>query len=66
MKRILSACLEQTQRFESEGDYQTYLKGLERKKIQYKILDKVSQPGGFITVKLIRDYNNYPVGEYMN
>lgn len=66
MKRILSACLEQTQRFETEGDYQTYIKGLERKSVKYKIMENQTGADNSITAKMIRDYNGYPVGDYLN
>jgi predicted amino acid dehydrogenase len=29
MKRVISACLEQTQKFETESDYENFIKGLE-------------------------------------
>lgn len=64
MKRILSACIEQTQRFESERDYQIFISGMERKRTKYKILEKDVQQD-IIVVKLLREYNNYPVGDYL-
>jgi len=64
MKRILSACLEQTQRFECEADLQTWLKGLERKRTAYQILSREAQPDGSVIVQLKRAYNNYKTGDY--
>jgi dsRNA-specific ribonuclease len=66
MKRVISACLEQTQKFETESDYQTYIKGLERKHIKYKIVDKQARSDSTVTVKIVRDYNDYPVGDYLD
>jgi hypothetical protein len=66
MKRIISACLEQTQKFETDGDYQTYIKGLERKRIKYKIVDKQVESDNTVIVKVKRDYSNYPVGDYLD
>lgn len=66
MKRIISACLEQTQKFESEDSYQAHINSLERKRIKYKIIDKQTQPDNTIIVKLIRDYGEYFVGDYLN
>ena len=40
MKRIVSACLQQTQRFESEADCQSYLRTLQRKHIKHKLLKR--------------------------
>jgi hypothetical protein len=66
MKRIISACLEQTQKFETDADYQTYIKGLERKRIKYKIVDKQVESDNTVIVKVKRDYSNYPVGDYLD
>lgn len=64
MKRIISACLEQTQKFETEDDYQIFIKGLERKRVKYKIINKQIQSDNTVMVKIIRDYNHYPIGDY--
>lgn len=66
MKRIISACIEQTQRFETEADYQTYIRGLERKHVKYKIVDKETQSENSIIIKVKRDYNSYPIGDYLD
>lgn len=66
MKRILSACMEQTQRFETEADLKTYLKGLDRKRTAYKILSQTSQPDGSIIVELKKSYNSYSTGDYFD
>jgi hypothetical protein len=66
MKRIIGACLEQTQKFEPDGDYQTYIRGLERKSVKYKIVDKQAGSDNIGTVKIKRDYNNFPAGGYLD
>ena len=66
MKRIISACLEQTQRFESEISYQAYIESLERKRIKYKIIDKQIQSDNTVVIKIIRDYNSDPVDGYLD
>ncbi|MDR0924273.1 MAG: protein pyrBI [Hungatella sp.] len=66
MKRIISACLEQTQRFESEISYQAYIESLECKRIKYKIIDKQIQSDNTVVIKIIRDYNSYPVDGYLD
>lgn len=66
MKRIISACLEQTQRFQTERDYQTYISGLERKRVKYKVIDKQIQPDNTVSIKIKPNYNNYPVGDYLD
>ncbi|MBU9727448.1 hypothetical protein [Diplocloster modestus] len=66
MKRIISACLEQTQKFESLEEFEAYQNSLDRKHIKYKIVDKQEQPGHSVSIKIIRSYNDYPVGNYMD
>lgn len=66
MKRVISACLEQTQKFETDRDFQTYLSDLDRNKVKYKIVDKQVGSDSTVTVKLIREYNDYSVGDYMD
>ena len=66
MKRIIGACLEQTQKFETEGDYQTFIRGLERKRSRYKILDKQLRSDNTVQVQLLRESSNYSVGDYLD
>lgn len=66
MKRVISACIEQTNKFESEKDYETYIRGLNRKHVKYKIVDKEIQSDKSLIVKVIRDYGNYPIGDYVS
>lgn len=65
MKRILEACLEQTIKFEPKEDYEKYKKDLERKSTKYTIIEEIENYES-ITVKLKKQYNGYPCGNYMN
>lgn len=65
MKRILEACLEQTIKFEPKEDYEKYKKDLERKSTKYTIIEEIENHEN-ITVKLKKQYNGYPCGNYMN
>ncbi len=65
MKRILEACLEQTIKFEPKEDYEKYKKDLERKSTKYTIIEEIENHES-ITVKLKKQYNCYPCGNYMN
>ncbi len=65
MKRILEACLEQTIKFEPKEDYEKYKKDLERKSTKYTIIEEIENHES-ITVKLKKQYNGYPCGNYMN
>lgn len=65
MKRILEACLEQAIKFEPKEDYEKYKKDLERKSTKYTIIEEIENHE-IITVKLKKQYNGYPCGNYMN
>ena len=79
MKRVKEACICQTLHFmlkEDVGhDYavslvkqevEQYKKGMDRKHMQYKILEETEQPDGSIMVKVIKQYNSSPVGDYLS
>lgn len=78
MKRIQSACLEQTIRFAMKDDipreearqmvqaeYRHYLEQMDRNRTGYKVLEELPQTDGSLTVRLKRQYNNYDVGDYL-
>ena len=65
MKRILSACVEQIQRFESSSDCDTYLRTLNRKHVKYNILSQSRDEQGMVTLHIKREYNGYPTGDYL-
>lgn len=79
MKRVKAACICQTLHFmlkEDVGhDYAVklveeevaqYKRILERNHTQYKIVEKAEQPDGSIILKVIKQYNSSPVGDYLN
>ena len=79
MKRVKAACICQTLHFmlkEDVGhDYavslvkrevEQYKNGLEHNHIQYKIVDESHQADGSIMVKVIKQYNSSPVGNYLD
>lgn len=78
MKRIQSACLEQTIRFVMKDDipreearqmvqaeYRHYLEQMDRNRTGYKVLEELPQTDGSLIVRLKRQYNNYDVGDYL-
>ena len=78
MKRIKSACLCQTIHFrlkedvdqelavrEVQAEYDAYIHQLERKRIPYHLVSRETQPDGSILVRILRQYNTYPTGEYL-
>ena len=75
MKRIKAACLEQTLHFYNpdstsfrtpEYEYKAYLKRLERSNTAYKIISEEKQEDGSLIIKLKKQYNDYPYGEYLD
>lgn len=78
MKRIQSACLNQTVHFqlkdgipheaavrEVQAEYQNYKSSLERSRTQYRILEELPQPDGSIIIKVKKQYLDYSVGDYL-
>lgn len=79
MKRVKAACICQTLHFMLKEDvghdyaiqlvkeeYENYKKGMDQNKTQYKILEEDVQSDDSIVVKLIKQYNTSPIGEYLN
>lgn len=79
MKRVKAACICQTLHFMLkeeiaheqavkiiEQEVEQYLKSLERNRTQYKIVDKSVQPDGSVIMKVIKQYNASPVGDYLD
>ncbi len=79
MKRIKSACICQTLHFMLKEDIDHehavklvhdevagYKKQLERNRTQHKIVEETVQPDGSVIIKIIKQYNQSPVGDYLN
>lgn len=79
MKRIKAACICQTLHFmqkedvahdwavkQVEQDVENYKRTLERNRIRYKIVEQIAQPDGSVIMKVIKQYNASPVGDYLN
>lgn len=79
MKRVKAACICQTLHFMLKEDldpsfaarqvrdeYEHYKKNLERNRTLYKIVEEAVQPDGSIVVKVIKQYNASPVGNYLD
>jgi len=79
MKRVKAACICQTLHFmlREDAEYswavqqvaqevEQYKRNLERNRTQYKILEEAVQPDGAIMVKVIKQYNTSPVGNYLD
>ncbi len=79
MKRVKAACICQTLHFmlkEDVGhDYavslvrqevEQYKRGLERNQTRYKIVEETEQPDGSVMMKIVKQYNSSPVGNYLD
>lgn len=79
MKRIIAACLMQTICFQPKSafpsdfnkqqtkkEYSEYKKLMERYGTKYQILEEVEKPDGSIVVKLKKQNNGQPLGEYFD
>lgn len=79
MKRIKAACICQTLHFtlkeDTPRDYaiklcrddvEHYKKMLDRNRTLYKIVEETEQSDGSIIIKVIKQYNNSPVGDYLD
>ena len=79
MKRVKAACICQTLHFQLKEDVEHnyavklvreevahYKATMERNKTKYRILEELPQEDGSIIVKVIKQYNACPVGDYLN
>lgn len=78
MKRVKAACITQTLHFMLKEDagreyakkmvqeeVRKYKAGLDRNKVQYKILSETEQEDGSVMIEIKKQYNTSPVGEYL-
>lgn len=79
MKRIQSACLHQTFHFQLKEDLPRaeaeaavrqevacYKAGLTRRNVKFQVEEERALPDGSILLKLRKQYNAYPCGEYLS
>jgi hypothetical protein len=66
MKRVIGACVEQTQKFETEKDLERYINSLARKRVKYKIVDRKQNSDNTAMLKIIMQYSSFPVGDYLD
>lgn len=71
MRRIISACLLQTMRFDTLNDddprkeYEIYCEKLKRDKTKFVIEEEKTEPGGALVVKIRKQYNAYKTDGYL-
>lgn len=79
MKRIKAACICQTLHFQLKDDVDHeyavkavqeevahYKSQMDRNRTKYRIVEEATQPDGSVIVKIIKQYNQSPVGDYLN
>lgn len=78
MKRVQAACICQTLHFMLKEDVEhglavkqvkeeveNYKNTLTRNRTQHKIIEESPQPDGSVIIKIIKQYNQSPVGDYL-
>lgn len=72
MKRITSACLEQTIRFDTyndanpKDDLKRFLELMDRKNTKYQIVDQMENSDGSVIIKIKKQYNAYKTDGYID
>ena len=79
MKRVKAACICQTLHFMLKDDLghdyavklvkeevEKYKSSLDKNRTKYKIVNEEAQPDGSVMLKVIKQYNASPVGDYLN
>ena len=79
MKRVKAACICQTLHFMLKDDLghdyavklvkeevEKYKASLNKNRTQYKIVSEETQSDGSIMIKIIKQYNTSPVGDYLD
>ena len=79
MKRVKAACICQTLHFMLKDDLghdyavklvkeevEKYKASLDKNRTKYKLVSEETQPDGSVMIKIIKQYNTSPVGEYLD
>lgn len=79
MKRVKAACICQTLCFmlkeDTPHDYAvklvkdeaaSYKAQLDKSRTKYRIIEEAEQPDGSVMIKIIKQYNQCEVGDYLN
>ena len=79
MKRVKAACICQTLHFMLKDDLghdyavklvkeevEKYKASLDKNRTKYKIVSEETQSDGSVMIKIIKQYNTSPVGDYLN
>ena len=78
MKRVKAACICQTLHFMLDAlghDYavkllreevEKYKASLDKNRTKYKIISEETQSDGSVIIKIIKQYNTSPVGDYLD
>ena len=79
MKRVKAACICQTLHFMLKDDFghdyavklvkeevEKYKASLDKNRTKYKLVSEETQPDGSVMIKIIKQYNTSPVGDYLD
>lgn len=57
MKKVLEACIDQILQFDSEKEFEVFVKGLERKPQQFKVVNHYGLADGRYIARVKKQYN---------
>lgn len=63
MKKIITACIKQLVELDSQREMYLYLGNLQKRKIAYRVLDRMETPEGKIRLIICKAYNGSPLME---
>lgn len=72
MRRILTACLLQTMRFDTvkdanaRKDYEDYCERLKKGGVRFVVEEEKEEPDGSIVIKVKKQYNSYRTDGYID
>lgn len=58
MKKVISAAIYQMIQFDNEKEFEDYISKLQRNNQEFILKEKVKEPDGKVTIKIMKQYNN--------
>lgn len=58
LKKVISAAIYQMIQFDNEKEFEDYISKLQRNNQEFILKEKVKEPDGKVTIKIMKQYNN--------
>lgn len=58
MKKVISAAIYQMIQFDDEKEFEDYISKLQRNNQEFILKEKIKEPDGKVTIKIMKQYNN--------